>query len=169
MTVPVQASQDGIYVYAAVLDVLGYRTRLAQDRESGVPHFKILLQNALRVLDQINEAQCAFQVISDTVFLTWPAQGTLTEFLLINKRLFVAFLEQGLFLRGGITYSQHFKSGPVTYSYAVATAYDLESQRAIYPRIVIDENVVRMFQNPESGLDLKGLANSNLIIGQLYC
>jgi len=164
MSAPSIPTHEGIHVYAAVLDVLGYRARLAQDRNSGTPQFKTLLQNAMAVLNQVNEAECGFQVISDTIFLTWFAQSTFKSFLETNKRLFVAFLEQGLFLRGGITYSQHFKSGYVTYSYAFAGAYDLESKSAIYPRIVIDENIIELFQNSEGSLDFTDLVKSKLIL-----
>lgn len=48
----------------------------------------------------------------------------------------------------------------MTYSHAVARAYELESQVAIYPRIVIDENILKMY---ESGTDLPNLASAGLI------
>jgi hypothetical protein len=155
---------EGVYVYCAVLDVLGYRTRLEQDRTSGRADFKASLQQALSVLSEINDAQCRHEAISDTIFLTWPNQPTFVDFLQLNKRLFVSFLKHGLFLRGGITYSRHFRSGNVTYSFAIATAYELESKSAVHPRIVIDKNIVLMFENPGAALDYAGLVGSSLIV-----
>lgn len=161
---PAPAAPEGVYVYSAVLDVLGYRTRLEKDRTSGRAEFKVSLQQALSVLAEINDAECRYEAISDTIFLTWPNQHTFVDFLRLNKRLFISFLSYGLFLRGGMTYSRHFRSGNVTYSFAIATAYELESTRAVHPRIVIDKNIILMFKNPEAGLDYKGLVQSGLIM-----
>jgi hypothetical protein len=161
---PVATDQsEGLYVYSAVLDVLGYRTRLGKDRKSGRADFKTDLQKALSALSEINDAECRHEAISDTIFLTWPNQQSFVTFLKLNKKLFVSFLKNGLFLRGGITYSRHFRSGNVTYSFAIATAYELESKRAIHPRIVIDENIIETFRGSDGALDYQGLADSGLI------
>jgi hypothetical protein len=52
----------------------------------------------------------------------------------------------------------------VTYSFAISGAYELESKRAVHPRIVIDKNIILMFKNPEAGLDYSSLVQSGLVI-----
>ena len=59
----------------------------------------------------------------------------------------MSFLRRGLFIRGGVAYSKHFQSGNITYSHAVARAYEIESKIASYPRIVIDSNIIQMFES----------------------
>jgi hypothetical protein len=63
-------------------------------------------------------------------------------------------------VRGGIAYSQHFQSNHLTYSHAVWRAYELESSVAVYPRIVLDKNVVDMY---EVASDLPPIRSRNLL------
>jgi hypothetical protein len=68
----------------------------------------------------------------------------------------ISFLQNGLFLRGGLTFQQHFRSGAITYSPAYAGAHELESKLAIYPRIVVDHNIVDMVESSGLGSELAG-------------
>ena len=77
------------------------------------------------------------------------------------KSVVLSFLKESLFVRGGITYSQHFKSSNITYSYAIALAHEIESNLAIFPRVVIDNNIIDMFYS--SG------EQSQLIKSELIC
>lgn len=135
------------YVYAAVLDVLGYRNRLDEDRNKGSLAFKDELQRALYTLTSINEATYNYQAISDTIILTCYRQDGFLEFIENLKKIFIAFLKEGLFIRGGVAYSQHFKSMHITYSHAIALAHEIESRVSIFPRIVIDNNIIYMFES----------------------
>ncbi len=148
------------YVYAALLDVLGYRDRLSRDRTSGTLAFKDVLESSLRCLASVNDAEFPHQAISDTIILTCADRGRLKEFLNVLRDVQVSFLVNGLFLRGGVTFQQHFRSGAITYSPAYAGAHQLESQLAIYPRIVVDHNIVAMF---ESSDDIEQLKASRLL------
>jgi len=148
------------YAYAAVVDVLGYCQRLKEDRENGSLAFKNELQRALLALADINEAVYSYQAISDTIILTCSNREGLVDFLQVLKEIKLAFLREGMFIRGGIAYSQHFKSNYVTYSHAVARAHEIESKIAHYPRIVIDHNIVHMF---EASGDLSELVKSDLV------
>jgi hypothetical protein len=148
------------YVYAALLDVLGYRERLESDRRQGSLQFKEVLENALRCLASINDAEYSHQTISDTIILTCSSRDNLVPFLCVLRDVQISFLQNGLFLRGGVTFQQHFRSGAITYSPAYAGAHELESNLAIYPRIVVDHNIVDMFES--SGLG-KRLADARLL------
>lgn len=144
------------YVYAALLDVLGYRERLEHDRRRGVLEFKDVLENSLRCLQGINDAEFAHQTISDTVILTCTDRMRLVDFLTVLRDVQVAFLLNGAFLRGGVTFQQHFRSGAITYSHAYAGAHELETKLAIYPRIVVDHNIIEMFESSGNGGLLTG-------------
>lgn len=154
------ANDNLTYVYAAVVDVLGYSQRLTEDREKGTLDFKDELQRALQALGNVNEAVYSHQAISDTVILTCSNREGLIDFLQVLKEIKLAFLREGMFIRGGLAYSQHFKSNYVTYSYAITRAHEIESKTALYPRIVIDHNIIHMF---EASGEIAELADSNLI------
>jgi hypothetical protein len=149
------------YVYTALIDVLAYRTRLHQDIQNGEERFKDDLEGALSILDSVNNAVFGVQAISDTIILTCNTHDKFPEFLSLINKIFLSFLEKGLFIRGGIAYSKHFQSGKITYSHAIAKAYELEQNMAIYPRIVIDENILDMYK---TGNNLPTIFGKNLIL-----
>ena len=60
----------------------------------------------------------------------------------VLKSVPLAFLHEGMLVRGGLASERHFKSNSITYSHALALAPQVESPLAVYPRIVIDKNVV---------------------------
>jgi len=151
------------YVYAAILDVLGYRQRLEKDRKTNTLAFKDALHSALQELTTINEAIYNYQAISDTVIITCSNRDELVGFLKVQKKIMLAFLREGLFIRGGIAYSKHFKSSNITYSYAISLAHDIEQKNAVYPRIVVDKNIIQMFENTP---ELSALVESDLICVQ---
>lgn len=134
-----------IYLYTALIDVLAYRGHLEEDRKTGTLAFQEKLTKALAVFDTVNESVFRVQAISDTIILTCSTHADFPEFLKLLKTVFLAFLRQGLFIRGGVAYSRHFQSKHLTYSHAVARAYELESKISVYPRIVIDDNIINMY------------------------
>jgi len=151
------------YIYTALIDVLAYRYRLEQDQQRGELAFKEDLQGALSIFDHINGAIFGVQAISDTIIMTCNNHDNFIVFLNVLKSVFIAFLNKGLFIRGGVAYSRHFENGRLTYSHAVARAHELEGKSAIYPRIIIDENIVGMCAGVKG---LQKLMGSSLLIKQ---
>jgi hypothetical protein len=132
------------YLYVALLDVLAYRQRLKLDHDSGGFDFLNDLTAALQIFDGVNCAVFPVRAISDTIIVTCSRHEQFPEFLELLRKVFVSFTDNGLYARGGIAYSRHFESSRLTYSHALARAYELESTLASYPRIVIDKNIIAM-------------------------
>lgn len=151
---------DPIYLYACLIDILAYKHHLELDRNKGVLDFKSKLLSSLNIFDHINNTVFQVQAISDTVILTCNQHEQVNEFLKIIREIFLKFLSNGLFIRGGIAYSRHFQNQKMTYSHAIARAYDLESKFAVYPRIIIDNNIVDMYS---TGNSLPTIENLNLL------
>ncbi len=151
------------FVYTALIDVLSYRNRLNRDIQSGVESFKDDLMQSLSVFDSVNTAIFGIQAISDTIIITCNNHNRFVEFLTILKNVFISFMERGLYVRGGVAYSKHFHSGRITYSHAVARAYEIESKEAIYPRIVIDKNILGMY---ETAKGFPSIFNEGLLVRQ---
>jgi hypothetical protein len=135
------------YTFVSLLDVLGYKNKINEDRLNAKEDFKLKLEASLSVLGGINETEISYQAISDTIIVTAHRSTPFAEFLTTLGRVHRSFLENGLFIRGGISFAQHFKSGPLTYSHALPVAYEIEQKQAIYPRIVIDSNVIAMISS----------------------
>ncbi len=140
---------DPIYAYVAFIDVLGYRHGLEKDRHAGELLYLAKLRGALKVLETINEAVYQVNAISDTLLITCAKHDEFIGFLNILRDIFKSFLSERIFVRGGVAYSRHFQTQQLTYSHALARAYEMESTRAIYPRIVFDTNVVQMHKSAE--------------------
>jgi hypothetical protein len=99
------------------------------------------------VLNEVNEADFPYQAISDTITVCCTKRESFPDFMRLLKKMYSSFLCEGLLIRGGVAYSQHFKNSNVTYSHALALAYELESTKAIFPRIVIDPNIILMLEH----------------------
>ena len=135
------------YSLVALLDVLAYRNHIRADRTSGTEQFKGKLEAALAVLTSINETELSYQAISDTIIIAANPSTALSDFLRTVGAVQRAFLRSGLLIRGGLAFEQHFKSGNLTYSHALAVAYELEQKQAIYPRVVVDKSVIEMLRS----------------------
>jgi hypothetical protein len=156
------------YSLVALLDVLGYKNQINSDRSSGNEAFKKKLEAALAVLTTINETEIVYQAISDTIIIAANASTQLSEFIRTIAIVQRAFLKNGLLIRGGVAFEQHFKSGNLTYSHALAIAHELEQKQAVYPRIVVDKSVFQMIQSGTkfSLEDLKKLEDEKMICVQ---
>ena len=135
------------YAYTALIDVLSYKYRLETDIQKGEEAFKKDLELSLSVFDHVNMSVFNVQAISDTVIITCNTHDKFPDFLSIIKKVFVSFLRRGLFVRGGVAYSKHFQNGRLTYSHAIARSYEIESLEAVFPRIVIDNNILDMYRS----------------------
>lgn len=132
------------YTFVALLDVLGYKNKIKEDRENGLEDFKQKLEISLSVLAGINETEISYQAISDTIIISAHPSTPFAEFLKVISMVHRSFLVNGLFIRGGVAFAPHFKSGLLTYSHALPVAYEIEQKQAVYPRIVIDRNIIDM-------------------------
>lgn len=153
------------FSYVALIDVLGYKSRLEADRRSGVLTFRDALVGALEVFNSINENEFQHEAISDTIIIRCPFREKVIEMLNLIKEVQISFLKHGLFTRGAVVYQQHFQSGKITYSLALSQAHHIESNQAIYPRVVVDRNIIDMFRSEESeSAKLSEMVESRLLI-----
>jgi hypothetical protein len=132
---------DG-FSYVALLDVLGYRAHVKRDRDHGTLDFKDKLAAGMGALAAINEDDIRRIAISDTIILSTSSPTGLSDLLAACVKLFLSFMRQGLLLRGGVAYSQHFHNGDVTYSHALTLAHALEHNEAIWPRILVAKDAL---------------------------
>lgn len=137
------------HAYVALLDILGYKELLGADVRAGSQTFKERMTKAFRAFEKINHSRHPFKAISDSIFITCNERSSANEFLCVVRDIYVSFLAEGLLIRGGVSFGQHFETQSITYSPALAKAYLLESEVAVFPRIIVDSNVYDMFPELE--------------------
>ena len=136
------------YRYYAFLDLLGYKELIGQDLLSRSTRLKDRLTSSFSALSDINETDVKYTAISDSVFVCLLNGGLgFLYFADVLRRLQLAFLKNGLLIRGGVAFDEHFENGKVTYSPALVSAYDVESRRAFFPRILLHQAVVEKLRN----------------------
>ncbi|WP_445682396.1 hypothetical protein [Radicibacter daui] len=133
------------YSYVAFLDILGYKNLLDTDIKNGNQAFKEKMITAFHVFDDVNGAHFSHQAISDSIFITCADRNLIFDLINILGKVFCSFLEQGLLIRGGVSYGEHFHNQTITYSPALTKSYMLESTLADFPRIMVDNNIHEMF------------------------
>lgn len=151
--------------FVALLDVIGYKNKIKQDLNNEQEDFKNKLIKSIGNFSNINQAQFQCQAISDTIIISAHGFNYIIDFFKILSGIHCDFLANGLFVRGGIAYSKHHQSGILTYSHALSAAHDLEQSQAIYPRIVIDKNIIEMIRQS----DKLNLAKSEIKEMNLIC
>jgi len=138
-------------VYCAYFDIIGYKHRLCE-YYTGAFGLVARLERAihtvnnLRALMEPMQPGGSIRFISDGVLLTYPQTSHGLACLLHDAGMFAAHLAmEELFVRGGIAAGLHFDEEvqgiPVLVSEALARAYEIESNKAILPRIVIDPSL----------------------------
>lgn len=144
------------HAYVAFLDILGYKELLAADVKIGAQTFKDRMIRAFRAFETINHSRHPYKAISDSIFITCTERAAAREFLCVVRDVYVSFLVEGLLIRGGVSFGQHFETQSITYSPVLTKAYLLESEFAEFPRIMVDANVYDMFpQLKDDGLILR--------------
>lgn len=144
------------HAYVAYLDILGYKELLAADVQAGAQTFKDRMTRAFRTFETVNHSRYQYKAISDSIFITCSDRAAAKEFLCVVREVYVSFLIEGLLIRGGVSFGQHFETQSITYSPVLTKAYLLESELAEFPRIMVDSNVYDMFPTlKDDGLILR--------------
>ncbi len=165
--------------YVAYLDILGMKTLIAKSKQE--PELRTRLWNALQIIKHIPpylegqktlstetaENVLRIHVLSDSVILFIPAQTSVAWFLWVIRRLYDQLICLGLCFRGAVTvggmvweeqditnYSEGLMDtahSSVALGPALVEAVLLESEVAIYPRIILTECLCAHIR----GIDLK--------------
>ncbi len=142
------------------IDILGFSNAVKGTVNSGI-RGKFDLMNicgALNMLDDfrltLSEKMKAKDVrttqFSDSVVISFPwieeSNSIVTAFLWIKYYQVFLIKEYGVLLRGGITIGDVIHNEKMIVGPALIDAYTLESKKALNPRIIIDSQVVYMFE-----------------------
>ncbi|MFJ1269232.1 hypothetical protein ACD661_11760 [Legionella lytica] len=83
---------------------------------------------------------------SDSLVMSMPTADLIRIFSNLPK-LITAFLERGILIRGGIYIGKLYHQDNVIFGPALNKAYQIESEEAIFPRILIADEVIEDFSH----------------------
>jgi hypothetical protein len=148
---------DFIYYYVAFLDILGFSDMVAKDC-SGPSINAVYLPKLFRThktafeyatkLDGAKVTQFSDSIIFALPYSPDKFVGVVNHVAALQQKL----LQDCILSRGGLSYGKHFSNDEFIFSEALIRAYKIERDRAIYPRVVVDDDL----------LDLLGPSIDNL-------
>lgn len=137
------------------IDLLGFKELNADIEQKAIIHNVLKTNEALvQIIETINIEQkqnenCSIKIFSDSIFFSYPKE-MFTALLKDILTIYYQVAKQGYFFRGGITFGKVFDTGLSLYGPAVIKAYELESKKAFYPRIVLEKDLLKKLDLTES-------------------
>lgn len=133
--------------FVAFYDVLGWRQKIAEAGND--PEMILALKAAVTgwsFLSNVEVQNRGFKTrittFSDNVVISEPAEGPNFHLLLFRLGYMQVIASwSGLLIRGAITIGDIVHDDSIVFGPALNRAYELESQRAIYPRIILDPDI----------------------------
>lgn len=145
----------------AFIDILGFK-KLVDDHFSGKDaHSLESLKKAMKEAEDFAikyskryfksfEIKFSFRQFSDCVTISMPTNqrggsSILTiygAFINVVRMYQFILLDNNILIRGGISLGGHFENRNMIFSDALVKAYQLESQKAIFPRILLDKSII---------------------------
>lgn len=106
-----------------------------------------------------------YQTFSDNICISIPYFDNENDFLsnfnilsIYVRGLQMIMMSKGFFMRGGISIGSYYADDNIIFSKGLINAYKLESEKAIYPRILVDKIIIKKILNyKESHIDSFGL------------
>ncbi len=132
------------------MDVLGFSQMVRSDSGSEIPEYLPIFRKVLAEVRNRFDGKEGLDVkmFSDSVVISAPlSPENVGEVANACAVMQCQFLAQGILLRGGISFGKHFSDDLVLFSSGMILAYELESKRAKFPRIVVDKNLLDYFLN----------------------
>ena len=89
---------------------------------------------------------------SDSAVISYPAEKDNLLFLILDLiHLQLDLTMDDVLIRGGLTIGDLYHDGSIVYGPAMNMAYKLESQVAIYPRIIVDKAAIEQYYEYANG------------------
>lgn len=164
-------SEQYLYQDRAVvfLDVLGFQEKLIDFENQAVQYnednnyfysesVNEFIETFKSVVGFLDKNNFNFYLFSDNICITIDYsenQNRLIEILVAINDLFFKFAQKGYFLRGGVDVGKFVdvkekeKENKIAVGVPLATAYKLEQDVAMYPRIVISNNYKKLLDSFE--------------------
>lgn len=146
------------YSYVAFLDILGFKNMIFNDIDkvmfalNKVKEFSILYCNATNAVSSMSEDVLPkATMFSDSIVISVPeCDCYLEEFVKIISIFQYELLKEGILIRGGIELGYMYHDNFYSFGEALVNAYLLECETAIFPRVVISNEAIRISQDSKN-------------------
>ncbi len=136
-------------LFLAYVDILGFKKMVADSEKKDTNMFD-KIEKALATINReksSDKGEIVFKVttFSDNIVISCSADGGLTAFCTLIKKLIklqATLLRDGVLVRGGIAKGLAHHVEDMVFGPAMVDAYELESKYAVYPRIIVEKDVV---------------------------
>lgn len=144
------------------IDLLGFKNFVTKNEQNDLERIKSVLDDfqksllSQRVYEhlQIGEIEKNISIFSDSVIISIedksPDQKYLGEIIEdIAQQIFecqISLFEHAILIRGGLTLGNIYHEKDMCFGTAQIKAYELESKYAVYPRILIDIEIINFLK-----------------------
>jgi hypothetical protein len=142
----------------AFIDILGFRSHIEKSEKDENEFAKIFLathfmkSEETRKINNDNNYRKATS-FSDNIVISYPLDYNM-DIVIDIIELQILLTNHGFLLRGGIACGKLYHDESVVFGKAMIDAYELESNIAKYPRIVLSENYYDLLCNYKSNSNL---------------
>jgi len=144
----------------AFIDFLGFKKLIETTKPDDIEEIRKHLKAARKVSDielpeyVFRADDCQGKMFSDSIAISIPVgSGSLHALLLLICHIQGEMANRGIFLRGAVVVGKHFEDDKVSFGPALNNAIELEKTLALWPRIVIHPDVIKLIDNPIVWLD----------------
>lgn len=130
----------------AFVDILGFSSMINKSESNEIEYERI--KHALDTIQLVKNRTASLiakvTTFSDSIVISYPTNGKdpLFYILIDLVHLQLDLLQQGVLVRGGIAKGKVRHVKEMVFGPAMVAAYELESKYAIYPRIIVEKEVV---------------------------
>lgn len=146
----------------AYLDILGATNRIRENKTAQDASLNLLYNLYKQIQNLASEngikkfADIEFKIFSDNIIIAKKVSDDINNDVLSLLGCVSNFLcssvgdSVGWLVRGGVTIGDFYIDDMVVWGSALVRAYELEDKIAVYPRVVLDDNVVEIITKIDS-------------------
>ncbi len=131
--------------FVAFIDILGFKGIVEKEKLSGYSgeHLEKLLECHLECEKIFRNYGLDIIQFSDSIVISkLYEKDSFHEFISSVSTYQKFLMRQGFLCRGGVAVNKHYSLSSFVFSPALIDAYRVESEKAIYPRVVVSEDVM---------------------------
>lgn len=140
--------------FVAYLDILGASKYMQDNSEQFLNDLNVIYENAMNDViftNVLSKKDIAIKIFSDNILIAVKTtkqdtdrQSKLVKIINLVGNLYCNALRLGYLVRGSITEGKFYRNKTFVYGKALVEAVKLEEKIAIYPRVIIQDNLVSL-------------------------
>jgi hypothetical protein len=136
--------------YVLFLDILGFK-KLVLESEQDKTNSKMKdLHTALSIIQGFTDGKSSRKAtqFSDSIVISFRQEDNYDLVKLLDEiiDLLVVMIHKGIICRGAISFGKFYHDDKILFGPALVDAYETETKAAMYPRIILDKSIIRIFK-----------------------